>query len=61
MPLDKQATLGLSNKDLVRQPKQVALEDLTSRQLAAALAGALDFVLPSDLAELGGEYVSCMQ
>ena len=58
MPLDKQATLGLNNKDLTRQPKQVVLEDLSSRQLAAALAGVFDFVLPSDLAELGGEYAS---
>ena len=58
VPVDPQATLGLNNKDLNRDPRQVVLDDLSSRQLAAALTGVCAYVLPSDLSDVGGEYES---
>ena len=58
--LDKHATLGLNKKDTSRQPKQVVLEDLSARQLAASVSGVFSYVLPSDMSDLGGEYVICL-
>ena len=60
VPVDTAATLGLTQKEWVRQPKQITLEDLESRQLAAALSGVMPWILPSDMSELGGEYDACL-
>ena len=61
VPLDTAATLGLSKKEWARQHRQVAIEDLSSRQLAVSISGVMGWVLPSDMSELGGEYDACSE
>ena len=60
VPMDKGATLGLAAKDMTRLPKQINLDDLGVRQLAAAVSGIFSYVLPSDMLDIGGDCVSCL-
>ena len=52
---DLMAIFGLPAKEGQRSPKQLRLEDLTSRQLAVALTNVAPALNPSDLLEIGAQ------
>ena len=60
-PQEKQKILGLGVRDLRFGVDFSSLSDLSARQNAYILSGAYNWLLPSDLLEIGGECDAWMQ
>ena len=49
-----------SQKELLRGPRQLRMEDLSSKQIAVAASNMSKFIAASDLMAIGGEAVTCL-